>query len=207
MAAPVLLVISIVSALLLASGASATGGNYVVHGGTLTEQAQVRAALEASSFTWNIVPTEVTIHIVRGISASHSTPGQIWLDADLLDSGKFSWGVVQMEYGHQVQFALIKKSMQAQLTAQLGATQWCYEDRLLPTGDNACERFAATLAWAYWPKPENSLKPAGPHGWSASMDARTFRALLARLIGARNLIDAPRVGASHNTEVAARSRP
>ena len=82
--------------------------------------------------------------------------------------------------------------MQAQLTAQLGATQWCYENRLLPPGANACERFAATLAWAYWPTPENSLKPVGPRDWSASMNARTFRILLARLIGARNLIDAPR---------------
>jgi hypothetical protein len=30
------------------------------------------------------------------ISTSYTLPGQIWLDANLLDSGRFAWGTVQM---------------------------------------------------------------------------------------------------------------
>lgn len=175
---------SIVAALVFAGSCRAGGGNYVFAGGTPAEQAQVRAALDASSFDWDLVPTRVRIHIARGIPLSYSTPGQIWLDANLLDAGKFSWGVVQMEYGQQVQFALLDQATRARLTALLGARQWCYESPSLPRGDNGCERFSATLAWAYWPSVENSMEPSGPGDWSASMNAADFRALLAQLIGA-----------------------
>jgi len=175
---------SIAVALVLAGSCRAGGGNYVFVGGTPAEQAQVRAALEASSFDWGLVPLQVTIHIGRGIPQSYSTPGQIWLDADLLDAGTFSWGVVQMEYGQQVQFALLDQAMKARLTTLLGARQWCYESTSLPRGDNGCERFSATLAWAYWPSAANSMKPSGAGDWSASMNAADFRALLAQLIGA-----------------------
>ena len=181
---------SIVVALVLAGACRAGGGNYVFAGGTPAEQAQVHAALEASSFDWGLVPLQVTIHIARGIPQSYSTPGQIWLDANLLDAGTFSWGVAQMEYGQQVQFALLGETMKARLTALLGARQWCYESTSLPRGENGCERFAATLAWAYWPTGENSMKPSGPGDWSASMNAADFRALLAQLIGAPDPIDA-----------------
>lgn len=175
---------SIVAALVLAGSCRAGGGNYVFAGGTAAEQEQVRAALEASSFDWDLVPRQVRIHIARGLPQSYSTPGQTWLDANLLDAGTFSWGVVQMEYGQQVQFALLDQAMKAQLTALLGARQWCYENPTLPRGDNGCERFSATLAWAYWPTATNSMEPSGPGDWSASMNAADFRALLAQLIGA-----------------------
>jgi len=175
---------SIVVALVLAGSCRAGGGDYVFAGGTAAEQAQVREALGASSFDWDLVPTQVRIHIERGISESYSTPGQIWLDANLLDTGTFSWGVVQMEYGQQVQFALLDDATKAELTTLLGGRQWCYEVASLPRGDNGCERFAATLAWAYWPSAANSMEPTGPGDWSASMDAAGFRALLAQLIGA-----------------------
>ena len=175
---------SIVAALVFAGSCRAGGGDYVVAGGTPAEQAQVRAALGASSFDWDLVPTRVRIHIARGLPLSYSTPGQIWLDANLLDAGTFSWGVVQMEYGQQVQFALLNPALRARLTTQLGARQWCYENPSLPRGDNGCERFSATLAWAYWPNAQNSMRPTGPADWSASMSAADFRALLARLIGA-----------------------
>ena len=175
---------SIVVALVLAGSCRAGGGDYVFAGGTAAEQAQVREALGASSFDWDLVPTQVRIHIERGISESYSTPGQIWLDANLLDTGTFSWGVVQMEYGQQVQFALFDDATKAELTTLLGGRQWCYEVASLPRGDNGCERFAATLAWAYWPSAANSMEPTGPGDWSASMDAAGFRALLAQLIGA-----------------------
>ena len=175
---------SIVVALAFASACRAGGGTYVFAGGTPAEQAQVRAALDASSFDWSLVPNQVRIHIVRGLPLSYSTPGQIWLDANLLDAGTFAWGVVQMEYGQQVQYALLDQSLRAQLTVELGARQWCYESTSLPRGANGCERFSATLAWAYWPSAQNSMRPTGPGDWSASMNAADFRALLAQLIGA-----------------------
>jgi len=176
-----------------ANPAAAAGGNYVIAGGTASEQAQVRDALNASSFDWNIVPTQVTIHIARGLPLSYSTPGQTWLDAALLDSGQFSWGVVQMEYGQQVQYSIEDTQIRAQLTSDLGAQQWCYDNPSLPRGVNACERFAATLAWAYWPSDANSMKPAGSTDWSASMNPKAFRTLLSQLIDAPDTIDAAAV--------------
>ena len=89
-----------------------------------------------------------------------------------------------MEYAQQVQYTLLDQTMRTQLTAQLGAQQWCYENPSLPRGANACERFAATLAWAYWPNEANSMQPSGPGDWSAAMSPAGFRALLAQYIGA-----------------------
>jgi hypothetical protein len=172
-----------------ANPAAAAGGNYVIAGGTAYEQAQVRQALDASSFDWSVVPTQVTIHIARGIPVSYSIPGQTWLDANLLDSGTFSWGVVQMEYAQQVQLTAIDAPMHAELTGLLGAQQWCYDNPALPSGANACERFAATLAWAYWPSPDNSMKPVTSSDWSASMNPQAFRTLLSQLLGVPEALD------------------
>jgi len=178
-----------VCALTIAPAALASGGHYTFAGGTPSEQRQVTQALEASSFDWNIVPVPVTVHIARDIPLSYSTPGQIWLDASLLDSGSFSWGVVQMEYGQQVQYTVLDAQARGELTSRLGARQWCYEDATLPRGANACERFAATLAWSYWPSSANAMRPAGSGDWSASMSPRAFRRLLAQLIGAPDGLD------------------
>lgn len=186
------LVTLLVLMLLSARAAVAAGGRYVLVGGTAAEQAQVRRALDASAFDWSLVPAQVTIHIVRGLPLSYSTPGDSWLDAGLLDGGRFSWGVVQMEYGQQVQYAIEDAQVRAQLTSALGARQWCYDDPALPAGANACERFAAMLAWAYWPSNDNSMKPAGAGDWSASIDPGDFRVLVARLLGAPDPIDASR---------------
>jgi hypothetical protein len=188
-------------ALALAPAALASGGNYVFAGGTPAEQSQVTEALQASSFDWNLVPVQVTIHIVRGIPVSYSTPGQTWLDASLLDSGSFSWGVIQMEYAQQVQYTTLSAQARSQLTGALGAQQWCYDDPSLPRGANACERFAATLAWSYWPSANNSMRPAGPSDWSASMSPKAFRTMLSRLIGAPDRLDSPvTVAAIRTTE-------
>jgi hypothetical protein len=182
---------AVVLALSLAPAARASGGDYVIVGGTLAEQSQVKAALDASSFDWNLVPVTVTIHIARNIPMSYSTPGQTWLDANLLDAGTFSWGVIQMEYAQQVQITTLDSQAHSELTSMLGAQQWCYDDPTLPRGDNACERFAAMLAWSYWPSAENSMRPAGPSDWSASMSPEAFRTLLSQLIGAPDLVDGP----------------
>lgn len=178
-------------ALAITPTALASGGNYVFAGGTASERQQVTQALEASSFDWNLVPVQVTIHIARDIPLSYSTPGQTWLDAGLLDSGRFSWGVVQMEYAQQVQYTALSAQARSQLTGMLGAKQWCYDDPSLAGGANACERFAATLAWSYWPSADNSMRPAGSSDWSASMSPRAFRTTLAQLIGAPDRLDAP----------------
>lgn len=177
----ILLVVSTLAALCLADDAFAGDGNYVFDGGTPAEQAQVRAALGASSFNWNLVPVQITIHIARNIPSSQATPGQIWLDAGLLDSGAFSWAFVQHEYGHQVDFFLLDDAKRATLQQALGGQDWFY-DEPLPHATYGCERFASTLAWAYWQSPENALSPRSTGGESGGMPAAQFRALLAELL-------------------------
>ena len=49
-----------------------------------------------------------------------------------------------------------------------------------------CERFASTLAWAYWPNAQNSMKPAGAKDESAAMAPAKFRQLMGIMIGAPN---------------------
>src|SRR4051812_45873342 len=107
------------AALAFAPGALARGGTYVFDGGTRAEQAQVKAALAVSSFDYFVIPGTVTIHIARGLSSS-AARGQIWLDADLLDAGRLSWGVVQHEYGHQVDYSVLTDADRAQLQQLLG---------------------------------------------------------------------------------------
>lgn len=166
-----------------AGTAQAAGGSYRFDGGTANQRMQVREALKASSFNWNLVKAEITIHIQRGID-SHSIAGQIWLDADLLDSGRFSWATVQDEYAHQVDFFLFTPEIRAQLQAALGAKAWCYENGSVQAhGDQGCERFTSVLPWAYWQSPDNAYKPASRIDESAAMAPARFKALLNRLIG------------------------
>src|SRR5437764_9969330 len=106
--------IPLLAALVLAPSALAAGGSYAFDGGTRAQQGQVVAALNASSFNWSIVPGPIVIHIGRA-EPPHAVAGQIWLDGALLDGGRFSWGVVQHEYAHQVDFALLTDPMRAQL--------------------------------------------------------------------------------------------
>src|SRR4051812_4695197 len=110
-----------VAALCLAGAARAGGGDYAFDGGTRVEQAQVRAALDASTFNWSLVPVQIVIHIARDIPSSQASPGQIWLDAGLLDTGEFSWAFVQHEYGHQVDFFLLDDTKRAVLEQALEA--------------------------------------------------------------------------------------
>jgi len=172
-----LLFVSLV-ALALAPGAWARGGNYVFDGGTHAEQAQVEAALDVSAFDFSVVPGPVTIHIARGLSSS-AAPGQIWLDADLLDSGRLAWGVVQHEYGHQVDFSLLTPAGRVQLQQLLGGTAWCAG---APHAQLTCERFADLISWAYWTSPDNILKPAGSADEGGQVSPAAFRTALAGLL-------------------------
>ena len=174
--------------LAFAHDARAGGGHYVFDGGTAAEQAQVHGALDASSFDWSVVPVTVTVHIARGIGSS-AAPGQIWLDADLLDAGTFAWGVVQHEYAHQVDFFLLSSAARAQLLTALGGAAWWQPsaaanapDGTLQHASLASERFASTLAWSYWQSPSNALKPHGRGDESGAMAPAKFRRLLAGLL-------------------------
>jgi hypothetical protein len=166
-----------------AQSALASGGSFAFSGGTPQEQATVRSALEASSFSWSLIPATISIHIGR-YGDSYSTYGQVYLDASLLDSGRFAWGVVQHELGHQVDFFLLDDGKRAQLLQLLGGKDWCYSISGLKHSDYGCERFASELAWAYWQSPDNSMKPSGPSDEAGAIPAAQFRAVLTQLIGA-----------------------
>jgi hypothetical protein len=175
-------------ALALAPAAGAAGGRYSFDGGTRAQQAQVTAALDASSFDWNVVPGRVVIHIGAHLAAS-AAPGEIWLDSTLLDSGRFSWGVVQHEYAHVVDFALLSDAARTQLAARLGGSTWW--GAASDHSQLASERFADELAWSYWQSPDNVMKPQ-----TTSVSPPAFRALLSSLLGPRLLASAatPRKG-------------
>jgi hypothetical protein len=174
----------LLAALAVSGTAHARGGNYAFDGGTKQQQAQVRGALGASSFDWSLVRQRITIHIGRGFR-TEAVPGQIWIDATLLEAGKFSWGVVQHEYAHQVDFFLLDGAKRARLLGSLGGQSW-WQVAGTDAGhaDLGSERFASTLAWSYWPSSSNSLKPQSDTDESAAMAPATFRALMAELIGA-----------------------
>ena len=174
------------AAFLPPAAAHAAGGRYVLDGGTRQERRVVVDALNASTFDWDEVDATVEIHVVRGLD-SYSSRGEIWLDADLLDAGTFAWGVVQHEYAHQVDYLRFDDAIRARFLQLLGASEWCYG--AVPALDHAaygCERFASTLAWAYWQSPENCMKPTSPGDEAAAVSPRRFRdeldAALARSV-------------------------
>lgn len=175
------LVVGVAIALAVGAGtASAAGGNYTFEGGTPDEQATVRAALNASSFPWDVVPVKVRIVIAAGID-TQSGPGVVQLDSRILDSGRFAWGIVQHEYAHQVDFLLFDEPLRKALLPLLGGKAWCWTNvpgRTLDHSDYACERFASTLAWAYWPSEANSLKPDSADSESAAVPPLLFRRLM-----------------------------
>jgi hypothetical protein len=156
--------------------------NITFDGGSPAEQAQVQNALAVSSFDFNVLPQATEVHIAPLDAGSYATPGNVYLDSALLDSGEFSWGVVQHEFSHEVDFALLHDDDRAQLQSALHAKDWCYEVPGLQHADNGCERFASELAWAYWPSAQNSMKPADIGGESNAMPPAALRALLAQLL-------------------------
>jgi hypothetical protein len=173
----------IAAAVVLPVSAQAAGGDYVFDGATPRERSTVRAALNASSFDWSVVPNQVTVHVGR-YGVSRSTPGNIWLDRGLLASGRFAWATVMDEYAHQVDFFVLDPAHRALLQERLGGAAWCYELPGLGHSANGCERFASMVAWAYWPTSQNSYRPESKADESAAMPATEFRLLLAALVGA-----------------------
>jgi hypothetical protein len=171
------------AALLFPATALAGGGNYAFEGATPTERATVRAALNASSFDWGIVPQQVIIHVGR-VGTSHATPGHIWLDRGLLGAGRFAWATVMDEYAHQVDFLVLDPVRRSILQQRLGTSAWCYESAGLAHNAYGCERFSSMVAWAYWPSKDSSYRPESPADESATMPAHEFRLLLSALVGA-----------------------
>lgn len=175
--------VTVVAALALSGQAQAGGGNYVFAGGSAKQRTQVRSALNASSFNWSLVPTQVKIHIAP-VGQSYSSPGEIWLDSKLLNTGRFSWAMVQDEYSHQVDFSLFDADTRSKLNSLLGGKDWCYGVLGLMHHEYGCERFASTLVWAYWPSRDNAYKPQSRNSESAAMAPAKFRALMTELVGA-----------------------
>ena len=170
-----------------AGPALAAGGDYGFAGGTPAQRAQVRAALDATSFDFGIVPKRVTVHI-GGYGISHSTPGHVWLDGGLLHAGRFAWPTVIDEFAHQVDFLVLDAPRRAILQERLGAPAWCYEIAGLAHGSYGCERFSSMVAWAYWPSKENAYRPTSAADESAAMAPGEFRALLGDLLGGPQLL-------------------
>jgi hypothetical protein len=169
-------------ALLLAPQAVARGATTVAfEGGTAAQRSQVTQALAASRFDWGVLSGRVTVHIARGVD-SYALPGHVWLDADLLDAGRFSWGVVLHEFAHEIDFLLLTDEARRTLLPVLGGHAWCTESDGHAHGEYACERFASTFAWAFWPSKDNCMKPAGPRDESAALPPADFRALLAQTL-------------------------
>ena len=172
----------IAAAVVLPASAHAAGGDYVFEGASAKERATVRAALNASSFDWGVVPKQVTVH-VGAYGVSRSTPGHLWLDRGLLASGRFAWATVMDEYAHQIDFFVLDPARRALLQRKLGASAWCYEVAGLDHSAHGCERFASMVAWAYWPSKDNAYRPASPADESAAMPAGEFRSLLSTVVG------------------------
>jgi hypothetical protein len=174
---------AILGLLAAAPVAQAAGGTYTVEGGTARHATQIRAALDASSFDWGLVPAPITIHVKDGVTSS-ATPGHIWLNPSLMAAGIFSWATIQDEYAHQVDFFLFDNETRARLTRVLGGSAWCREIPGLRHSAYGCERFASTLVWAYWPSRSNAYKPASTRDESAAMAPAAFRTLMGSLLGA-----------------------
>lgn len=172
---------SLVAALAVTGHAQAAGGNYAFDGATPADRAQVRSALNASSFPWSVVPQQVTIH-VGAFDTSYSLPGHVYLDRQLLGTGRFAWATVQDEYAHQVDFFLFGSQTRERLGRLLGGKDWYQSAKGGEHDEFGAERFASTLAWAYWPSSDNALRPKSAGDESAAMAPDKFRALVASLL-------------------------
>jgi hypothetical protein len=174
--------VMLLASLLFSTAAFARGATALAFaGGTVAERSQVTKALGASSFDWSLLPSRVTVHIGRDF-ASEAAPDEVWLDANVLDAGRFSWGVVQHEFAHQVDFQLLDAETRARFALLLGGSAWCGETLAFAHGDYGCERFASTLAWAYWSSQSNCMKPMSRSDESAAMAPAAFRAALAEAL-------------------------
>ena len=175
LAAAVFLVLAIVEAQATAAGR----GGFSFDGGSPRERSTVRSALEASAFDWNVIAGHVTVHIKAG--GCYAGKGQIWLDPQMLAHGRDAWGVIQHEFAHQVDYFLLDDRTRLKLTGLLGAKVWSPGGRIYRHREYGAERFASTLAWAYWPSAHNSVYRRA-HAEATAMPVLKFRRLINTLI-------------------------
>jgi hypothetical protein len=173
--------IGLLVAVALAPPANGAGSRFAIEDGTPREQAQVRGAIGVSAFDWSILPRVVTIRIVGNGGGSSSTPGLVVLDAALLDAGRLSWGVVLHELAHQVDFLVLDDVARRRLGAVLGGAAWWPAPGLAHAALD-CERFASTLAWAYWPSGDNVMRPESTADEAGAIAPTAFRTLLGSLL-------------------------
>jgi hypothetical protein len=173
--------VCLLAAFVLAGEARAVGGDYVFVGGSEAARSEVRAALDASRFDWGLVQQEITIRITN-CGCAGADPGEIILDEEVLTDPRFgpkyAWGIVQHEYAHQVDFFLLDDRDRRRVQDWLGGSDWCYEDPDVGHDDHACERFASSLAWAYWARHRRNIMAA-----HTAVTAAEFREILPRLLG------------------------
>jgi hypothetical protein len=184
MARVLLILASIAAAFSVAGQAQAAGGNYIFEGASARQQGQVKAALNASTFNWNLVPALITIHVAPG-TGTYAQPGHIYLDADLLTADRFAWASIQDEYAHQVDFFLFNAEQRQRLNLALGGGDWCYGVAGLGHAQYGCERFASMLVWSFWQSKDNSYRPASLKDESAAMAPAKFRKFLAQILQER----------------------
>ena len=177
-------------ALLLPANADANGGSYTFSGGSEAAQSEARNALEASAFDWGLVPETVTVQIID-CGCAGARPGVVVLDETLLEATPYgrayTWGIVQHEYAHQVWWFALDDEQRGVLQDTLGGADLCYERPGLSHDDHACERFASTLAWAYWPQRDY------PAGSAIAMGGRRFRSLMVSVLGTQARVTSARL--------------
>lgn len=166
--------------IMVPNGQAVGRATVVFDGGTTSQRGQVVSALAVSDFDWSVLP-RITVHIGSD-SDSFATPREIWLDARLLDAGRFAWGVVQHEFAHEVDFLVLNEAQRSYFQKLLGARTWCDLTRELPHSAYGCERFASTLAWSFWPSRDNAMRPESRHDESAAVPPAVFRAAIARVL-------------------------
>jgi hypothetical protein len=149
-------------------------------GGSEAARAEVAAALDASGFDWNVIGGPVTVEITS-CGCAGSRPGVVVLDETMLASSPYgrayTWGIVQHELANQVWWYALDDERRSELQAILGGADPCYEQPGLPHDAHACELFAGTLGWAYWPVAGNPMQA------EKVIAARRFRRLLSRMLG------------------------
>jgi hypothetical protein len=185
-----LILVAAAVALLVPPNADARGGSYTFSGGSEAARAEVRSALEASAFDWGLVPETVTIQI-SDCGCAGARPGVVVLDETLLEATPYgrayTWGIVQHEYAHQAWWLALDDGQRSVLQGTLGGADLCYERPGLSHDDHTCERFASTLAWAYWPQRDN------PAASEIAMGGRRFRSLVASLLGTQARVASARL--------------
>jgi hypothetical protein len=109
--------------------------------------------------------------------------GIIELDTRLLQAGRFALGVIQHEYAHQVDFFLLDDAMRARPAGRLGGESWWQTSAGFAHQALTSERFASSLAWAYWPSPDNAPRPTSTADEAGALAPADVRLLLGDVLG------------------------